>query len=86
MDFCIWDNQRIAAYKRKLQLLQADAVIYVKRAVESATRLKNWVVVRGPEHFICHTKFKAMDLLGDWIAYNPKGLSYFYDLTSCDLL
>ena len=96
-DLCIWDlsiawrlrwrdkNQRIASSTRKLWLLRDDSVIYTKRTVDSATRLNNQVFVRESEHFICHAKFKAVDHLSDWIAYNDEGLSYFCDLTSCDL-
>ena len=97
VDSCIWDfsiarrlrwrdkNHRIAAYTVKLQSLRADAMIYAKRAVDSATRLKDWTVVQVSKHFINCTEFKAADHLGDWIAHNPKGLSYFCGLTSCNL-
>ena len=75
----------IILYKIKLQKLHANVVIYTKRAKDSETRLKDHVIVLESEHNICHAKFKAADIFGYWIADNPKGLSYFYDLTSCDL-
>ena len=29
-------------------------------------------------------EFNAADALKEWIKENPRGLSFFYDLTSCD--
>ena len=96
-DSCIWDisiaqrawwrdkKQRIVSYKTKFRKLQANIVIFTKRTKDSATRLKDQIVVWESEHCICHTKFKSADLSGDWIVNNPEDLSYFCDLTSCDL-
>ena len=70
----------------KLQELHANVVICTKRAEDSETKLNFFVVVQESEHNICHAKFRAAGIFGYWIAENPKGLSYFCDLTSCDLL
>ena len=78
--------QYIAAYTEKVQLLQEDAAIYEKRTVDSATRLKDWVVVQDPEHLICHTKFDTADQLSGWILYSPESLSYWCNLSGCDFL
>ena len=74
MDSGIWDlamvqrlrwrdkKQRITAYTEKVQLLRYDAVIYAKMTtVDSATRLKDWVVVQDSEHLVCRAKFDAAD-------------------------
>ena len=38
-------DQRIAAYTENVQALQESQVIYAKRAKDSVTRLKDWVVL-----------------------------------------
>ena len=98
LDSCIWDlsiarkfwwhdkKQHIVLYKMKLRKLQANVVIYTKSAENSATRLKNWFIVRESEHFICYAKFEVVDLFDDWIVDNLEGLSYFCNFSSCDLL
>ena len=97
LNSCIWDlsnawgsqwrdkMQRIVLYKMKLQKLQENVVIYTKWAEDSAARLKDRVVVQESKHYICHAKFIAVNLYGDWMAANPEGLGYFCDLTACDL-
>ena len=66
-------------------MLQAKVVIYMKRAKYSANRLKDWVVVQESEYLILHIESEAADLFSDWIVANPNGLSYFCNLSSCDL-
>ena len=41
--------------------------------------------MRDSEHKIHHAKFDAADIFNYWIVENPRGLSFFCDLTSCDL-
>ena len=74
---CIWNlyitwrslwhdkKQHIVLHKIKLQKLQANVVIYIKRVEDSATRLKDRVVVQDSKNYIHYAKFKAVDLFGD---------------------
>ena len=83
-----WRNrsQRIVIHKVNLQKFHADVVINTRRVEDSETRLKDCFVVTLSTHKIRHAKFDAADILSYWIAKYPWGLSFFYDVTSCDLL
>ena len=75
----------ITVYKEKVQALQDSAAVYVAKTDNSATQLRDWVHVQNVEHGIWYAKFKAADQLRDWMLENPKGLSYWCNLTRCDL-
>ena len=97
MDLCIrdvliaWRSRgrnrclHIVLHKMDLQKFHTDVAIDTKRVKDFETRLNDHVVVQDSEHKIRHAKFSAEDILSCWIAENPGGLSFFCDLTSCDL-
>ena len=68
-----------------MQVLQDSAAVYLAKTKSSVTQLRDQVLVQDAKHGMRNIKFHAADQLSDWMLYNPKGLSYWYDLTSCDL-
>ena len=78
-------RKRIVLHKTNLPIFQLDVAINTKEVEDCETRLRHHVFMQESEHTIRLAKFSAADALSDWIAGNHGGLSFFYNLTSCDL-
>ena len=94
---CIWDlsiawrfqgcgqSQRIILHETNFPIFQLDVAINTKRVKDCETRLRDDGFVWNSKHANYHAKFDAVDPLTEWIKENSRGLSFLYDLTSCDL-